>query len=287
MPLTLNDAATGQVYEVVYVTAISGVTLTVTRAREGTTAQNWNIGDFAFCAPTAGTLAPSQGNVANTFTVAPATASNHAMQFGQAIGRLLNVQVFTSSGTYTPTTGTSSIIVYAIGGGGGAGGVPATSSAQQARFTSGFSGQSITIGSGGFGGSAGANSGQAGGTTSFGSLLTAPGGPGSPGGVLISTGSNGIGIGGGSSGVGTGANIYASAGQVGGFGIISSSSVKGGAGGGNGMGGFGNDGAGAAQSPTVPATYGAGGSGVSSVASSAAAAGGQAKGGIIIIEEYA
>jgi hypothetical protein len=56
MPLTLNDAATGAFYEIVYVTAISGVTLTVLRAQEGTGALNWSLGDYAYCAPTAGTV---------------------------------------------------------------------------------------------------------------------------------------------------------------------------------------------------------------------------------------
>lgn len=37
-------------------------------------------------------------------------------------GRLLNVKTFTTSGTYTPTPGTKSIIVEGVGGGGGAGG---------------------------------------------------------------------------------------------------------------------------------------------------------------------
>ena len=61
MPLTLNDAATGLVYEIVYVTAISGTTLTVERAQEGTTAQNWSSGDYAFVSPTADTVAPVAG----------------------------------------------------------------------------------------------------------------------------------------------------------------------------------------------------------------------------------
>lgn len=55
MPLTLNDAATGAIYETMYVTAISGATLTVLRGQEGTSALNWNVGDYAFCGPTAGT----------------------------------------------------------------------------------------------------------------------------------------------------------------------------------------------------------------------------------------
>jgi hypothetical protein len=58
MPITLNDASTGLIYEIVYVTSITGANLTVTRAQEGTTAQNWSIGDFVLCAPTAGTVMP-------------------------------------------------------------------------------------------------------------------------------------------------------------------------------------------------------------------------------------
>ncbi|MDP9651701.1 hypothetical protein [Paraburkholderia caledonica] len=83
MPLTLNDAATGQIYEIVYVTAISGVTVTVTRAQEGTGAQNWNIGDFAFCAPTAGSVATANGNANNQFAGSPATAGNQFATFAQ------------------------------------------------------------------------------------------------------------------------------------------------------------------------------------------------------------
>lgn len=54
LPVTLNDAATRSIFEVCYITAISGTTLTVTRAQEGTTAQNWAIGDYAYCAWTYG-----------------------------------------------------------------------------------------------------------------------------------------------------------------------------------------------------------------------------------------
>ena len=58
LPITLNDAATGLVYEICYATAITGATLTVTRAQEGTAAQNWSVGDRAYCAPTALSVAP-------------------------------------------------------------------------------------------------------------------------------------------------------------------------------------------------------------------------------------
>lgn len=46
--LTLNDAATQLIFEILYVTAISGANLTVIRGQEGTAAQSWLAGDFAF-----------------------------------------------------------------------------------------------------------------------------------------------------------------------------------------------------------------------------------------------
>ena len=55
LPITLNDAATRLIFEVCYVTGISGNILTVERAQEGTSAQNWNVGDFIWNGPTAGT----------------------------------------------------------------------------------------------------------------------------------------------------------------------------------------------------------------------------------------
>jgi len=70
LALTLNDAATRMVYEIVYVTAITGTTLTVMRAQEGTTAQNWNIGDYAFSTVTAG----QELKARPFFTLAMATA---------------------------------------------------------------------------------------------------------------------------------------------------------------------------------------------------------------------
>ncbi len=57
MPLTLQQASNPSVQEICYVTAISGNVVTVERAQEGTSAQSWNIGDYAFVAFTAGTVA--------------------------------------------------------------------------------------------------------------------------------------------------------------------------------------------------------------------------------------
>lgn len=56
MPLVLTDQATRSKFEIVYVTAISGATLTVIRGQEGTAALTWLIGDYAYAAETAGVL---------------------------------------------------------------------------------------------------------------------------------------------------------------------------------------------------------------------------------------
>ena len=55
--LTLTDAATGKINEILLCTGISGDTLTVSRAQEGTIARAWTTGDFANNYLTAGTAA--------------------------------------------------------------------------------------------------------------------------------------------------------------------------------------------------------------------------------------
>lgn len=117
-------------------------------------------------------------------------------------GRLIGVRNFSSSGTYTytPTAGTKSVVVEVQGAGGSGGGTAATSAGQAAvggggaagaytkgRFTSGFSGVTITVGLGGAQTAAGNNNGNAGATSSFGSLLTALGGGGGAGGGASSS----------------------------------------------------------------------------------------------------
>ena len=53
MPLTLRDAATRLNDEIVWVTSISGSSVTCTRAQEGTGAQSWAAGDYAYSCATA------------------------------------------------------------------------------------------------------------------------------------------------------------------------------------------------------------------------------------------
>ena len=111
-------------------------------------------------------------------------------------------QVFTSGGTYTPTTGMDFCIVEVVGGGGGSGGIPATTATETSASPGGGGGgyarkvfasatigasQTVTIGAGGTAGAAGANAGGNGGTTSLGSLITATGGDGSIAGVVTGT----------------------------------------------------------------------------------------------------
>jgi hypothetical protein len=129
--------------------------------------------------------------IINAITSSGQTPSNtnNAQLAGALHGRLLNVQIFSTSGThtYTPTSGTTSVIVEVQGGGGPGCGSPATGTGQTSqggngssgsyarkRITSGFSGVTITVGAGGVGalGTVGTN----GGASSFGTIVSAAGG---------------------------------------------------------------------------------------------------------------
>jgi hypothetical protein len=230
--------------------------------------------------------------------VAAATKSQHAMQLGQATGRLIGVQVFTANGTYTPTPGMVTAVIEDQGGGGaGAGlatpsagnvslGAPGTSgSYAKGRFTAAAIGasQAVTVGAGGT--AASNTAGGNGGTSSVGSLITAPGGVG--GGLLnnqVPGASNGNGA---FSSAPTGANIAQSIGTCSSLCTsISASSAQAGAGGASIFGGGG-------VAPVINSNgisapnYGAGGSGVVGGSGSANLSGGAGKAGIVIIWEYA
>ena len=102
LALTLNDAATRSVFEIVYATSVSGSTVTVIRGQEGTAAQNWQVGDYIYASNTAGILssfAPVEGSANNPFAVAPASSSapQNAPQFGQ----MFDLQSPSASGSIT------------------------------------------------------------------------------------------------------------------------------------------------------------------------------------------
>ena len=132
--------------------------------------------------------APTATTGTNTTQLATTAFVNSSITASSANGRLIGIQIFTSSGTYTPDTGTNSVIVEVQAASGGAAGVVATTSTQAAagsgagagayakvRYTSGFSGASITIGAPGTAGGSGTAGGNASATT-FGSLISCPGG---------------------------------------------------------------------------------------------------------------
>lgn len=122
-------------------------------------------------------------------------------------GRLLNVQVFTSSATYTATVGTTRCIVEMVGGGGGGGGAQTTTASQIALggggnagsfikalavlATDNISGQTVTVGASGTAGpinTAGGN----GGNSSVGTMIVAPGGAGGVRGAAVTVPAAGV-----------------------------------------------------------------------------------------------
>jgi len=219
------------------------------------------------------------------------------LQAGRGIqpGRLLNIQTFTSSGTYTPTPGTQSIVVEIVGGGGAGGGAPATTSSQvsngsgggsgsvaRARYLSGFSSVAVTIGAGGSGVVGGA--GNAGGTTSFGALLSAPGG--SPGNVNLQSNSatftTAIGGSGGGSCTGSGI-IFSANGTSGQSSYLNLINVYEGVGASSPYGAPSP----AGNTPFASSGFGAGGTGSGNTGGLAAQAGAAGSHGLVIISEFA
>jgi hypothetical protein len=272
MAITLNDQATQQNFEIMYATAVSGATLTVLRAQEGTTALSWNVGDFAYSAPTA-------GQMGNFLQVAP--------------GRLLNTQVFNASGTYTPTPGATKAMVLVLGAGGAGGGAAATSSAQISLGAGGNAGalalalisnlseQTVTIGLGGAAvvGAAG----TAGGTTSFGSLVTAAGGAGGlrsgPTAPPLTAGNGFTGA------LSSGGNIISGVGAVSPIGFVASLGVGFSGAGANTLFGCGGGANNNSNNGTSAFGPGAGGAGALALLSGPAATGGDGANGLCVVWE--
>lgn len=214
-------------------------------------------------------------------------------------GSLLNVQVFYTSGTYTATIGTKKVIVEMVGGGGGSagsraadtgnisvGGAGGAGSYAKGQFTQNFNGVQVVVGSKGAGGTTTGPYATIGGTSSFGSLLSAAGGSsGQPAGptnsfpfstvaAVVSSGA-------------TGANIVGTPGQAASASIVVSASVVVESPGGSsqfGAGGFIT----AFNSKGVNGSgYGAGGGPSKVNGGNAAVAGGDGSQGLVIVWEYA
>lgn len=167
--------------------AVSRTGKIATASYSANTFSGWNYG-----------LNSSNTTQAGRDFVAKNDATEMAKYLGLDVisGRLLNIVKMTASGTYTPSAGTKSIIVEAIGGGGASGNITATAASQnavsaagsnggyaKARYTSGFSSVAVSIGTGGIVNGNGGGNGGNGGATTFGSLMTCPGGNGSTVGI--------------------------------------------------------------------------------------------------------
>lgn len=213
----------------------------------------------------------------------------------------INIQTFTSTGTYTPTSGMKYCIIECVGGGAGGGATTTTGPTTVSsggggggggyarKFTSAATvgaSQTVTIGDGGTAGAVAGGNGGNGGTTSVGTICVASGGNGGSGSgavtaVFLANGGGGGGIGttgdvlatgsGGGTGFGSSTSLYVSSGQGG-------SSVLGGA-------GAPVVGQGSAAG-AVGGAYGAGGSGSATSPNNTQNIGGAGAKGVVIITEY-
>lgn len=211
--------------------------------------------------------APTQSSGDNSTKIAT-TAYVDALAVPATYAKKTVVQVFTSNGTYTPTSGMKIATVYAFGAGGGGGsGARAAAGAATGGGSGGGGGglaqawltaaqigasQTVTIGAAGTGGAAqtadttAGIDGTAGGSTSLGTLVFAGGGGGGQGGGLAANSGGGAG---GTTGI-TGGSGSGGTGGINGTGVASGGS---GAAGGTSLGivGSGSGGAGTLAAGTV------------------------------------
>ncbi|MBM7159447.1 hypothetical protein [Klebsiella pneumoniae] len=214
-------------------------------------------------------------------------------------GRLLGVQVVTRSALITKSAGAKKWRIRALGAGAGSSAAPATDAGQVSISNGGGAGAyaegiydvsalssaTVTIGSGGVGGTAISPYGGDGGTTSVGTLISAPGGKaGLPAGPAIppfqpvaNTNSNSP----------TGWNIIGTSGSGSEAAVAVSTSYAAGSRGANSQLGVG----GSVPAINMPANtgggYGSGASGCSNGVSQSLKPGASGRDGVVIIEEYA
>lgn len=259
-----------------------------------------SINNVAITNPgTAATLALANNSTlatsgANAITLTSTGATNVTLPTSGTLattGVLIGVRVLTTSGTYTPTAGTTSILVYAIGGGGAGGGSPNTAGASGSG--GGAGGMAIkvystvsgsypyTIGAGGTGvaNAAGGNGGQ---TTFNVTDVVANGGAGG----ALGIGTTGSPVAGGAGGTATAGDILVQ-GMPGGNGVrLANTNGFGLAGAGGstlfGSGGLGRAG-GTAGNGNPGTGYGSGGGGA---IGNGTDTGGDGMPGVIIVFEY-
>lgn len=297
-PMTWSSAgASGTVTSVASGTGLTGGPITTT----GTLALATITNNTVMANISGGALAPSGSTLSALFTallsgvkgalpICSATSTWSALGIGST-NQVLTVvsgapawaaatagvvtvkgQTFTTSGTYTPSTGMLYAVVRMCGGGGGGGGTAAASNsasgsgggggALEAILTAAQVGASkaVTIGAAGTAGTAGTNAGGAGGTTSMSTLLSCTGG--SAGGATTS--GSATGGAGGTGTVSTGTSLGTITGQAGGNGVnvsIGFTGPGGSPGFGLGIGGPTNASNSASGAGVAGSGFGAGGSG--------------------------
>lgn len=226
-------------------------------------------------------------------------AGGTVLYTGGSFVKVVKVQKFTASGTYTPSTGIQYAIIECPGAGGAGGGVAGAvaktvagggggaGSYSRAYVTAAQIGasQTVTIGAGGTVGTTGNNAGNAGGDTSVGTLCVGKGGSGGGG----ADGSTFVGAAGAGGIAGTG--DAAAAGAPGGVGvggsIITVAAVSG-------VGGSGHFGGGGAARLSIAAdvvgqagsVYGSGGSGGVAYNTANTQTGGAGSAGLVIVTEF-
>ncbi len=227
-------------------------------------------------------------NGSGTWRVRVDSATDVTIYTEAARDNKITIQVFTTSGTWTRPTGCVRIRVRVVGGGGGgrggdtAGGVSpggggGGGGGYAEKLLTATASETITIGAGGAGSTAldgAVESGVTGGTTSFGSTVSATGGVGGFGGVA-----NEPSPAGGDGGVGSGGNINID----GGGGTTGVNDSTGGTGGSSVLGG-----GGAGQPRGVVGLTGGnyGGGGGGGGGDVAGAHGGPGAAGVVIVEEF-
>lgn len=228
--------------------------------------------------------------------ISPLTVTKSGLQYTVSYSNpnVITQQIFTSSGTYTPTANMVKAIVECVGGGGGGGGALGSASTQSSGGGGGSGGYSrvvvtaaligisktVTVGAGGTGGAAGFNPGTNGGDTSLGTLCIALGGAGGGG---ATPGTGGPGGDGGFPGTGT----VKAEGTDGGRGIGASILTVDGISGYGAPSHFGGGARGVRSTAgLIGQNYGAGGSGGAVLAADTSLAGGNGSAGVVIITEF-
>jgi hypothetical protein len=251
------------------------------------------------------TIPTNKSPIAQVLLQTTSTAITNAMltderdfsNLGLSFGGLLNIQTFPAAGTftYTATPGTKKVIVEVQGGGGSGGGTNATTASgcaassgggagayAKAFITNGFDGATVVVGVGGAAPTAGFNIGNAGGTSSFGLLVSSPGGKGGNPGGPTTVGYSGAA---GPTAAPTGGNLISAVGIEGTPSLVLAANIPcGGTGGSSYFGGGGYAGASVGAAALSP---GAGGGGTAAPQSTAARSAGAGAAGIIVVYEYA